>query len=65
MLVHCQMGISRSASMVIAFLMKELGMDLKNAKEYVKEKRNIIDPNNAFMKDLKRFEEELYKFGKS
>lgn len=59
------MGISRSASMVIAFLMKELGMDLKNAKEYVKEKRNIIDPNNAFMKDLKRFEEELYKFGKS
>lgn len=30
-LVHCQMGVSRSASAVIAYLMKTYGLTLENA----------------------------------
>lgn len=32
-LVHCQMGISRSSSLIIAFLMKEFGMSFNKARE--------------------------------
>jgi protein-tyrosine phosphatase len=32
-LVHCQMGISRSSSLVIAFLMKEYGISFKKARD--------------------------------
>ncbi len=35
-LVHCQMGISRSSSLVIAFLMKEYGMKYEEAKIFTK-----------------------------
>lgn len=58
-LVHCQMGISRSSSLVIAFLMKEFGMSLKEARKLVQSKRQIIQPNPSFVKDLERFEEYL------
>jgi protein-tyrosine phosphatase len=44
-LVHCQMGISRSSSLVIAFLMKEFGMSFNKARELVRSKREIICPN--------------------
>jgi protein-tyrosine phosphatase len=39
------MGMSRSSSLVIAFLMKEYGMDYHKAKIFTKEKRNIVQPN--------------------
>lgn len=41
-LVHCQMGMSRSSSLVIAFLMKEYGMDYHKARIFTKGKRSII-----------------------
>ncbi|XP_041455968.1 uncharacterized protein LOC121408541 isoform X2 [Lytechinus variegatus] len=55
-LVHCKMGISRSASTVIAYAMKEYGMTLEDALAFVKAKRPIIRPNEAFMKQLQVYE---------
>uniref|UniRef100_UPI0035902A52 protein phosphatase Slingshot homolog 2 n=1 Tax=Myxine glutinosa TaxID=7769 RepID=UPI0035902A52 len=43
-LVHCKMGISRSASTVIAYAMKEYGWDLEHAFHFVKEKRQVAKP---------------------
>ncbi|XP_056313953.1 protein phosphatase Slingshot homolog 1 [Danio aesculapii] len=55
-LVHCKMGVSRSASTVIAYAMKEYGWSLEKACNFVKQKRNIAQPNPAFMKQLAEYE---------
>ncbi|CAL4073103.1 unnamed protein product [Meganyctiphanes norvegica] len=55
-LVHCKMGISRSASVVIAYAMKEFNMKLEDALELVKKKRNCINPNSSFCQQLKTYE---------
>ncbi|XP_028817896.1 protein phosphatase Slingshot homolog 2 isoform X2 [Denticeps clupeoides] len=55
-LVHCKMGVSRSASTVIAYAMKEYGWDLGRAFEYVKERRAVTKPNPAFMKQLEEYQ---------
>ncbi|KRY91576.1 Protein phosphatase Slingshot -like protein 1 [Trichinella pseudospiralis] len=55
-LVHCKKGISRSASTVIAYAMKEYGMPVEEALNYVKDKRNCITPNRGFMEQLKIYQ---------
>ena len=35
-LVHCAMGMSRSATSVMMFIMKQFGISVENALEYVK-----------------------------
>ncbi|XP_010791573.1 protein phosphatase Slingshot homolog 2 [Notothenia coriiceps] len=55
-LVHCKMGVSRSASTVIAYAMKEYGWDLDTAFEFVKEKRAVTKPNPSFMKQLEEYQ---------
>lgn len=44
-LVHCVAGVSRSASMVLAYLMKYLRMSLKDAHNFVKSKRPFVRLN--------------------
>jgi protein-tyrosine phosphatase len=41
-------GISRSASVVIAYLMKELGLPMLDAMTYTRKKRPIVFPNPGF-----------------
>lgn len=41
-LVHCVAGISRSATVVIAYLMKHLKMNLRDAHSFVKSKRPFV-----------------------
>jgi dual specificity MAP kinase phosphatase len=42
-LVHCKVGVSRSASIVIAYLMKDLGLDLASAYLLTRSRRlNIL-----------------------
>uniref|UniRef100_A0A673CSF7 Protein phosphatase Slingshot homolog 1 n=1 Tax=Sphaeramia orbicularis TaxID=375764 RepID=A0A673CSF7_9TELE len=55
-LVHCKMGVSRSASTVIAYAMKEFGWSLEKAYNFVKQKRSITRPNPAFMRQLAEYE---------
>ncbi|KAM9853378.1 uncharacterized protein ssh2a [Aulostomus maculatus] len=55
-LVHCKMGVSRSASTVIAYAMKEYGWTLDTAYDYVKERRAVTKPNPSFMKQLEEYQ---------
>ncbi|XP_067362876.1 protein phosphatase Slingshot homolog 2 isoform X4 [Channa argus] len=55
-LVHCKMGVSRSASTVIAYAMKEYGWNLDTAFDYVKERRAVTKPNPSFMKQLEEYQ---------
>ncbi|XP_067932108.1 protein phosphatase Slingshot homolog 1-like isoform X2 [Watersipora subatra] len=55
-LVHCKMGVSRSASTVIAFAMKEFNWSLEHALHVVQAKRSVIKPNDSFMQQLQTYE---------
>jgi protein-tyrosine phosphatase len=59
-LVHCAAGISRSTSIVLAYLMKHEKMALKEAFILVKTQRKGVSPNKGFVKQLLRFEKELF-----
>lgn len=59
-LIHCQYGRSRSATIVSAYIIKSFGMDVKNSLEVVKSKRNIIEPNEYFVNQLKEYYSSLY-----
>lgn len=43
MLVHCQAGMSRSATAVAAYLMQTLELDPMEAVEMIKEKRPVVE----------------------
>ena len=58
-LIHCYAGISRSATIVLAYLMKSHHMTLADALAYLTSKRECIEPNAGFMRQLQRYECEL------
>lgn len=60
-LIHCEAGISRSATIVIAYLMQYHHQSLKDAYEFVKQRKNNIDPNMNFMQQLIQFEKQIYQ----
>lgn len=59
MLVHCYAGVSRSVTIVVAYIMKKYNWNVDEALNFVKEKRVVAKPNDGFMKQLKQFEETL------
>ena len=59
-LVHCMAGASRSATIVIAYLMWKKKMKFDEAFCFVQKKRSIV-PNYGFKQQLKLFEKELEK----
>ena len=52
MIVHCAVGVSRSASLVLAYLMIRHHYPLLDAIHKVKEQRWIF-PNRGFLKQLR------------
>ena len=55
-LIHCNEGVSRSVTIVLAILIKKYNYDLKNAIEYVKSKRtHPTAPKKHFLKQLLSF----------
>ncbi|KOC65958.1 Dual specificity protein phosphatase 12 [Habropoda laboriosa] len=55
-LVHCYFGVSRSATIVIAYLMKKYGKSFIDTFEAVREKRRFVGPNAGFLAQLKLYE---------
>jgi Leucine-rich repeat (LRR) protein len=60
-LVHCVAGISRSASVVIAYIMQLENMTYDQAEKFVRSKRPCVKPNDGFETQLKDLEKELLK----
>ncbi|XP_004612031.2 dual specificity protein phosphatase 5 [Sorex araneus] len=58
-LVHCEAGISRSPTICMAYLMKTKQLRLKEAFDYVKQRRGVISPNFGFMGQLLQYESEI------
>ena len=56
--VHCVFGKSRSASVIIFYIMNEQKIDFNSAKEIVKSKREIVDPNIGFQNQLNSYYDE-------
>lgn len=59
-LVHCVAGVSRSSTVVIAYLMKYRKMELRQAFNYCYNLRPVIRPNNGFMLQLMNYEQSLF-----
>lgn len=58
-LLHCKAGVSRSAALCLAYLMKHRGASLLEAHGLVKSCRPMVRPNNGFWEQLVRYEMEL------
>lgn len=50
--VHCRAGMSRSATIVLYYLMRKYHLSLMDALVYLKSRRPIVRPNNAFLEQL-------------
>jgi hypothetical protein len=59
-LVHCTAGVSRSATIVVAYLMRKHRESLGTVLKQVKEKRRI-EPSNNFMDQLDIWEQVGYE----
>uniref|UniRef100_W5NNP8 Zgc:153044 n=1 Tax=Lepisosteus oculatus TaxID=7918 RepID=W5NNP8_LEPOC len=59
-LVHCNAGVSRSAALCLAYLMKHRSMTLREAHTWVRTRRPIVRPNRGFWKQLISYEHKLY-----
>lgn len=58
-LVHCNLGVSRSSTVVIAYLMKSREWSLKMAYDFVKDRRQSIQPNRGFLQQLGDWEQSV------
>lgn len=63
--VHCKAGHGRSAIIVIAYLMKNHGMNLEAAHEFTRNKRNTINLNNSQYNSLNEYYSFINNTGES
>ncbi len=59
--IHCACGISRSPTIVIAYLMWKTHCSYNDTFWFVKNRRKLISPNDGFVKQLKIFEDMIKK----
>ncbi|XP_012434878.1 uncharacterized protein LOC105761573 isoform X1 [Gossypium raimondii] len=60
-LVHCFAGVSRSAAIIMAYLMRAEQLSQEDALESLKQSCEFVCPNDGFLEQLKMFEEMDYK----
>jgi len=58
-LVHCFQGISRSTTVVAAYLMSSRGWSVSKALTHIKAVRRVAEPNVGFVSQLKEYEATL------
>lgn len=58
-IIHCLAGISRSPTLAIAYLMRNLNLRSDDAYKFVKEKRPTISPNFNFLGQLYEYDRIL------
>lgn len=61
--VHCAMGLSRSSTLVLAYLMIEEDVTLVDAIKAVSANRNIC-PNAGFLEQLRELDKQLHYQGR-
>lgn len=64
-LVHCRFGVSRSATLVAAHLMRKYALDHAEALLRLKERRSCIGPNTGFVAQLRLFQKMGYTLNKA
>lgn len=60
-LVHCGAGVSRSVSLVIAYMINNLQYPYSEAIKLVKSKRSVANPNQGFEKQLRDYSYQIHK----
>ncbi|KAK7682813.1 hypothetical protein QCA50_014197 [Cerrena zonata] len=58
--IHCSAGISRSPTIVAAYLMKCHNLSLKAALRQILKVRSQVSPNSGFLSQLKELDLELF-----
>uniref|UniRef100_T1IID6 protein-tyrosine-phosphatase n=1 Tax=Strigamia maritima TaxID=126957 RepID=T1IID6_STRMM len=59
-LIHCPAGVSRSATICLAYVMQSQQLRLDDAFEFVRSRRHVISPNFNFMGQLLKFESQVF-----
>ncbi|KAH6898857.1 protein-tyrosine phosphatase-like protein [Thelonectria olida] len=55
-LIHCRLGISRSATVAIAYLMRKRNEGLDSIYSQVRQRRNVVRPRDTFIEQLRIWE---------
>ncbi|KAJ7666010.1 hypothetical protein DFH06DRAFT_1268219 [Mycena polygramma] len=63
-LVHCQAGMSRSVTIVAAYLMYTQNIDPQAALDIIRQARPNIDPNPGFLLQLEIFHKAAFKISR-
>ena len=59
-LVHCNLGISRSTTIILAYLMKTYNATLLDAFKFLRHRRPIVCPNSGFLQQLVDYETDIF-----
>jgi dual specificity phosphatase 12 len=59
-LIHCVCGVSRSSTIIAAYLMRKLQMERDAVLQFVKSRKGHIHPNSGFFSQLKLWHESKY-----
>ena len=57
--VHCEYGVSRSTTLVLAMFILHLGKRFEFSMNFVRNKRPIVSPDTRFISNLKEIDAKL------
>jgi protein-tyrosine phosphatase len=60
-LVHCQAGISRSCTAILAYLIKYRGMNLDEGLAFISQRKGDVNPNEGFKRQLNRYYRKIHQ----
>lgn len=61
-LVHCNLGISRSTTLILAYLMKTYNATVYESFKFLRHRRPIVCPNMGFLRQLIDYENDLFSY---